>query len=165
MTTRVLIEMLQEQDPSGELPVFDYHGQPYFVQRLPYYYDGIPALIIHNENTGYYSPISAKFVDNGDKIIIESLSLEDLIMHDPDFEIDTSGLNDRDRNEYDQAIEEFRQCARNTNEFIEEIIKNGPPYPKCDNYTPLKYTIINNERICFLCGNDEHSHTKKTEES
>lgn len=83
MKTKELIRQLQEADPEGNCEVFS-NGDIFFVQRLPWFYDGKPGILIRDESKqGSYNIKGMRQItaaDGPDKLYIMSMGLEDLAM-------------------------------------------------------------------------------------
>ena len=77
MKTKELIELLQAADPTGECVVMTRDGCPFEVSRKPSYYDGSTCELILNDDG---QPIGMSCNRSGvDKLVIESLDLDDVI--------------------------------------------------------------------------------------
>lgn len=92
MKTGELIKLLQEADPSGELPVCVGNHDVYFVQKLPAYYDGPLQQLIHDDSLRpYWSIVGAKITTRGLKVDIATMSIEDAINDVPDLPVECEG--------------------------------------------------------------------------
>ena len=80
MKTKELIRQLQELDPEGNCEVFG-DGDIYFLEKLPWYYDGKPGILIRDESKKpYYDIVGMREITpaDGNKIYIKCMGLEDL---------------------------------------------------------------------------------------
>lgn len=176
ITTGELVKMLQEADPSGELPVFDWYGQPYCIEVTEFYWDGMQVMILHDEELlgKCYSVKAAKFLGEGKKAVIRSLNLSDVIGNNPDIEVDTSGydhyVNKDHKRKIEEAVQEYRQYIRNLDERIErehkEYLETGKNSNcACNNYIKMKYTwLVEDKDICLNCSKHESEHVINREE-
>ena len=87
MKTKELIRQLQEADPSGEIEVCVGNIDIHFVERLPAYYDGRLEVLKRDEDCEYYNIIGGEFVAEGDKVMINTLMIEDAIWNNPDLPV------------------------------------------------------------------------------
>jgi hypothetical protein len=81
MKTKKLIEELMKIDPAGECEVYSI-GDIEFLQRLPWYYDGRPGVLIRDlDNTfemdGNVVGIRQHTEEDGDKIYLHCKCLDD----------------------------------------------------------------------------------------
>ena len=82
MKTKELIKQLQELDPEGICEVFG-DGDIYCLEKLPWYYDGKPGILIRDESKKpYYDIIGMRQITpaDGDKIYLKCMDLEQLAM-------------------------------------------------------------------------------------
>jgi len=82
MKTKDLVKQLQELDPEGNCEVFG-AGDIHFAQRLPWYYDGKPGILIRDESNTTSNNIKGMrqiTEKDGDKIYLYSIALDDLAM-------------------------------------------------------------------------------------
>lgn len=105
MKTKELIRQLQEMDPTGEEDVTVGNVDIHFVGREPSYWDGCKQVLIRDEECEYYNIIGAKVVSDGDKIVIETLSIRNAIWNDPDIPIEYDEYSER---HYKESYEEER---------------------------------------------------------
>lgn len=85
MTTKELIAKLQELDPDGDTHVCVDNVDIYSVACVEAYWDGTQQIIIHDEAAKpYYSATGVKFNDKGLKIVIQTLSWQDVLLDVPD---------------------------------------------------------------------------------
>lgn len=82
--TKKLIELLQKVDPTGETEVCVGNYDILQIFPSPAWYDGSLQVLIRDERLlPLYDVIGGKFVRNGDKIVIETLSIQDVLLDDP----------------------------------------------------------------------------------
>lgn len=111
MKTKELIRRLQEEDPLGETEVNVNGEDIYFCEKYPGYYDGAYEVLIHAEHRKpYYSPIGAKICRRGEKVVIKTLSSEDLLWDNPDALIQYDAPETEER--YKCGIERKREEIR-----------------------------------------------------
>ena len=92
MKTRLLIEMLQKADPSGELEACVGGLDIYSITREQAYYDGALQVLTRNEAGRI---VGGKYVQDGSKISIRSMSIHEAITNYGDrFIVDYSGLGE-----------------------------------------------------------------------
>ena len=113
MKTKDLIKQLQELDPEGNCEVFG-AGDIHFAQRLPWYYDGKPGVLIRDEsNTISYNIEGMRQIDpsDGDKIYLYSLGLDDLAMEADvldDYKIEG---DERFKSQYKKYFDDFKKLC------------------------------------------------------
>lgn len=107
MKTKDLIKELQELDPTGECQVFG-DGDIYFCEKVPWYYDGRPGILIRDESKKpYYDVVGIRQINetDGDKIYLKCMTLENVLYDSPqDRSIITEG-----NPEFLKEAEEIRQ--------------------------------------------------------
>ncbi len=113
MKTKELIRQLQNADPSGEEEVSVGNIDIHFVEALPAYYDGHQEVIIKND--GMIK--GAKFKNTGKKVMIRTISIEDLINDRLDIPVEVS-----DNLHKDWVIKTRKEAM----EFWEEYLKTTP---------------------------------------
>ena len=87
MKTKKLIELLQQEDPSGGLEVSIGGEDIFFVEALPGYWDGVYQVLVRDWRCEYYSVIGAEYRSDGTKLNIHTLSIKDALLDDPDLTI------------------------------------------------------------------------------
>ncbi len=120
MTSKELIAALQKEDPEGNLEVCVENKDIYFVEYKQAYWDGRLQRLIHDpdlKNKGY-SIIGGKVTSRGMKLELHVMGIEDIIMDNPDVPIDLSELEERDRQEWEKCIAEWRQEVK---DIIKEV--------------------------------------------
>jgi hypothetical protein len=117
MTTSELIKQLQFADPFGSSEVIVDGTAIHFVAAYPGYYDGSYQVLERDpERTGRcYDVAAIRFTRAGTKVRLHLHSAEDAIMDCPDMPVilDDS-LNERSKEALEQAIEDWRKAARET---------------------------------------------------
>lgn len=113
MTTKDLIALLQEADPDGTTEVCVDNQAIVGVLHLGAYYDGALQQVF-SDAPGRY-PTSARVTKKGYKIVIDYLSIEDLIYDNPDFPVELPDGDDR----WATRVAEWREQARKVAEQVE----------------------------------------------
>ena len=80
MNTGDLIKLLQEADPSGELPITVHGNDVWFVEVEPGYYDGPYEQLVRDETKEGYNIIGAQYRQDGEKLRIHLYGIEDLLL-------------------------------------------------------------------------------------
>lgn len=129
MKTKDLINLLQKEDPSGELECCVGNEDIYLIEKLPAFYDG-PLQILHRSDNPGYNVIGATIAFNGYKIQIQTLSVQDVISNavDTDYDVDikVDCENERAQSFIDKWYEEARQLKKETYDWYEEYkLKNN----------------------------------------
>lgn len=127
MKTKELIALLQEADPTGELPVCVGNVSPYFVDVQPGYYDGCLQLLVEDPALKpYYSVVGGKICSGGMKVKIVTMDLDSAIFDNPDLPVEyDSPYAER---HYKKAVEAWREQARESQTKLAEWAKeNGLP--------------------------------------
>lgn len=119
MKTKTLIKLLQEADPSGELECNAGLKDIFFVERLPYFYDGIAQVLIRDESRTDYNVIGAKF-NIEDKICIVTHSIEDAMLDHPNLPVE---YPNEYAARYKGRVEKWRQEALDINKEVDEWMK------------------------------------------
>jgi hypothetical protein len=119
MKTKDLIRELQEADPSGEIECCVGNVDIWTITVEPAYYDGrLQVLKRDPERTGKcYDIIGGKYVTKGQKVVLGTLSITDILWEDPDAEIDYSECGDPER--YKKLDDETRQAGRDVERKVE----------------------------------------------
>ena len=121
MKTKVLIDLLQKADPSGEEEVCVGNVDIHFVHADAAYWDGPLQVLERNEESEYYNIIGAKYKRSGTKINIATLSITDAICNDTKLPVDYSELSDHRRDVAIEAHNKLRVWYENMeNEHEEE---------------------------------------------
>jgi hypothetical protein len=94
-----LIQLLQEVDPTGELPVCVHNADVYSVAAEPAYYDGSLQQLVHDPDKrgNSYSIVGAKLIRNGTKVVIKPMSVRDAFLDDISLPVETDSESDKAR--------------------------------------------------------------------
>lgn len=85
MKSKELIKQLRQLDPTGEIEVVAGGRDIYFCAGEPYYWDGIPDLLIRDEKLKpFWHVIGMEQMSSGSKIELNLLDLEDIVFEDDD---------------------------------------------------------------------------------
>jgi len=118
MKSKILIEKLKEIDPTGEIEVLVGNCDILTLQLKPMYWDGHGEVFIRDKSKKGYDVIGLKVCSSGNKIDIQTLSIEDVIWNDPKVKIDLSEL------EGTSSFTEFKSITDKTlSEAVEEFKK------------------------------------------
>lgn len=112
MKTKRLIELLQREDPSGELECCVANEDIHFVSKDPAFWDGRLQVLSRNEHNNYYNITGGKYVASGFKISIHPLSIANAISDDPELSIDYTDCGNP------QAAERYKQSDDKTRASI-----------------------------------------------
>jgi hypothetical protein len=119
MKSKELIKQLQELDPTGETEVVVGCQDIWFADRLPFYYDGTPRLLLHDESKKpYYSIIGYKPMSEGYKIKLHTMSPEDIFMDNLNPILDLSEVHS---SEQDSFKDEYNKLKKEAEELEAEI--------------------------------------------
>lgn len=113
MKSKDLIAQLQEIDPDGETEVFVGGDDIYFAEVLPWYWDGRPARLVRNEDKKPYYHIDGFIygeTPNGKKIRLNTMSMGDVLFHNPDAETQVLGTDHNGENA--KMVERIREDNR-----------------------------------------------------
>lgn len=120
MKTKELIRQLQEADPTGEVECSLGNCDIYFVERLPAYYDGSQQVLIRDESLKpFWNIVGGKVRSHGDKVVLKTMALSDLVCDNPELQIDCSELGETRAAEYQAYMERSRQLGRDVDRDIE----------------------------------------------
>jgi hypothetical protein len=119
MKTKDLIAELQEADPSGEIEVCVNNVDIFTVTTGPAYYDGrLQVLTRDPAKKPYFDIVGGKYVTSGSKVVIETMSITDVLWDNPDAEIDYGGLG-ANAERYRKTDDETRQASRDVELKVE----------------------------------------------
>ena len=79
MKTKKLIELLQKEDPSGELEVCVGNEDIFSLETMPAYWDGVLEILDRDWSCEYYNVIGATYTSSGKKLNIRTLGIGDAI--------------------------------------------------------------------------------------
>lgn len=120
MKTKVLIELLQKEDPSGEQEVCINNMDIHYVCSEPAYWDGPLQVLERDEECEYYNIIGAKYRRSGVKVNITPLSISDAICNNTDLPVDYSELNEDRQVSSRKAHDNLRAWYKNMENELEE---------------------------------------------
>ncbi len=114
MKTKTLVQLLNEADPSGEIECCVGNVDIHFVERLPGYYDGAYQVLTRDENQKeYYNITGGKYIREGQKIQIHTLSIQD-ILEDPKATLEYIGFNsEEERKAYEASDNKTKEQWHN----------------------------------------------------
>lgn len=121
MKTKELIKKLQAADPSGELECCVGNTDIYFIETLPAYYDGALQVLVHDEvlRDKAWSVVGAKIKRSGEKVQINTLSIEDVISdmvdENKDFPVE---IEDGSSGYYQQLVDKWKREAIELNKQL-----------------------------------------------
>ena len=144
MKTRDLIRRLQEADPTGELECVVGGYDVYFVERLPMYYDGLPALLVHDpeKRDREWSVVGLRVPGSGEeKVRITTLDAEDVFLEIPDAPVEYG--DDYARKHKEDRIEKVRAEVV----AIRGSVKEADP-------KPIASPGLTRRWRCTRCGED-----------
>lgn len=121
MKTKELIRLLQEEDPTGEVEVCVNNVDIYTLHTEPAYWDGSLQVLTRDESKKpYYNITGAKYVRTGKKIVLNPLSIRDVLWNDSDAVIDYSEVGNADTVfRYKEQDDKTRQAARDCEKRVE----------------------------------------------
>lgn len=100
----------------GNVDIFSIH-------QLPYYWDGCQQVLIRDPKLEpYYDVVGVKYRYHGQKLYINTLSIDDVILDDPDIPVDFSELQESYPTAYKRYLEYVelkREKSKNINNEIE----------------------------------------------
>ena len=126
MKTKELIKQLQELDPTGECQVFG-DGDIYCLEKVPWYYDGRPGILIRDEtNKGTYNIEGMRQItaaDGPNKIYLVCQGLDDLAMEADVLEDYQIEGDECFKERYKKYFDDFKKlCADKKSERAKEKI-------------------------------------------
>jgi hypothetical protein len=112
MTTKELIQRLQEEDPEGNTEVV-VGGEPiHWIENLPAYYDGrCGSLILDHSKDPYYNIVGYRVRESGRKVRLGTVDLEDVLYDNPNATVDLSDLQEREREQWEEKVQKVRREA------------------------------------------------------
>jgi len=112
MKSKEVIRLIRQSDPSGETEVCVGNDDIFFVSREPAYHDGCLRLLVRDKSIDGYNVTGVRYVESGDKVVIHTLSEDDVLLENPEAPIDYSGLTEPRATRYREADERLRQENR-----------------------------------------------------
>lgn len=120
MKTKDLIKLLQEADPSGENEVCVGNADIHFVGPEPAYYDGCLQVLKRDPaRAPYYDVCGAKYVGDGTKIVIHTLSISSAIFNDEDLPVEFDNMTEQQLEWYKKSVESRRAETRQIHDEVE----------------------------------------------
>lgn len=125
MKTNELIELLKKEDPNNECEVCIDNKAIYYVERLPYYYDGRLEFVECNKQR---TPIKCGWRTTSPKVKIRYYDLEDVIVDDIDIAIEYCGVsyNGKIQQEYIDFVNKCIEEGKDHQKWLEEYRKSNP---------------------------------------
>lgn len=119
MKTKDLIKELQDNDPSGEMEVTVGNSPIHFLAVEPAYWDGCYRTLIEDpEKKPYYAVTGIRFVAHGEKLVINTLDYDWVLLNDPKAKVEYDG--DYARNHYEERVNETRQRMKDIHDSVRE---------------------------------------------
>ncbi len=109
MTTAELIAQLKHCDPEGNLLVNINGEAPFFVQTHPAYYDGNLFYIEKTKYLNCYNVKGAGFIRTGLKVVIETISLRDVLIEDINLPITYEGFSEKDKERIGNHVQKIKE--------------------------------------------------------
>jgi hypothetical protein len=126
MKTKTLIKLLQEADPTGEEEVCVGNVDIFDVHPDGAYYDGALQVLVRDDKLKpFWDIVGGKYVRTGKKIQIHTLSIQDLLLDDPEAPIEYIGCGENSR--YETQVEKWREEYRKLNEAFPRTSSNEAP--------------------------------------
>lgn len=120
MKSREVIRLLQKIDPSGETEVCVGNRDIWHIYREDAYWDGRLQVLKRNETEKVFFNIAgAKITGKGEKILIRTLSIEELLFDSPDAPVEFEDASDHDKAD----VEEWRKEGRESEDGW--LVKQG----------------------------------------
>jgi hypothetical protein len=141
MKTKLLVQLLQEADPSGELDVCVGKEDIFIVGREPAYYDGCQEVLVRDHSRSDYNVVGAEIRCRGEKVRLRTLPIEWAILEDP-------GLPVTCPESYEDEVRMWRdEAAEIDREIVEEKRKaaGNRKIPKLGQR--VRWVILGDQRI------------------
>lgn len=116
MKTKDLIAALQDADPSGEEQVSVGNQDIWYVNREPAYWDGCLQVFKRDPSKDGCTIVGAEIRSQGVKIVINSASIDDLMLDFPDLPVTFDGEYAREH--YVERVEQWRKENRKIIESV-----------------------------------------------
>ncbi len=145
MKTKLLIELLQKSDPSGEEECCVNNHDILMIHSEPAYYDGPLQILTFEKSRNYHDcfPIGGKIVRKGNKIQITTLSLEDAGFDNwydgKTFPIELDEWTTRRESE---RIDEWQKSAERVRKIID--FENNNIFGRIKKWIRQQYFLIKN---------------------
>jgi len=118
MKSKKLIELLQKEDPTGEIEVCVGGEDIYILESKPGYYDGVYQVLERNWDSEYYNVTGAQYRSDGSKIVIRTLSIQDALDNDPDLPVSVVDIFFTKKMQ--KEVDEWRATAKHAKEEFEK---------------------------------------------
>lgn len=109
MKTKKLIELLQKEDPEGEMECCIGNADIHYVAAKPGYWDGCLQILKRDETSKYYNVIGAEYKSGTQKLEIKSLSIADAIFNNENLPVTYDGKYAEEH--YKEYVENCRKQA------------------------------------------------------
>ena len=121
MTTNELIEALKAQDPTGNCQVVIGGDPIYFVEKNPGWYDGWYGQLVQSVSK-YYNVIGYEITNEGEKLILHTLSLEDVLANNPELPVHVKDNNSRYIEKVNRTRESVTELVKHAREYYGKVI-------------------------------------------
>lgn len=118
MKSKKLIELLQEEDPTGDTEVCVGGEDIYILESKPGYWDGVYQVLERNWDSEYYNVTGAQYRSDGTKIVIRTLSIQDALDNDPDLPVEV--IDQFVDKRMQKQVDEWRATAKREKEEFEK---------------------------------------------
>ena len=120
MKTGELIAELQRLDPSGEIEVVAGATPIYFAEHYPAYYDGPLQMLQQDKSRSDYNITGYAVTQRGEKIVLHLMSLEDVLVDNPDAPLDLNELGEYHQKRWQERADKLREESRALRQNLEE---------------------------------------------
>lgn len=110
MTSKEVIKLLQELDPTGETEVSVGNHAISYINEEPAYYDGKLQSLLYDADGQI---IGIKYKTQGSKLVISEMGVTDLLWENPEAIVDYSEIPEHGRERYKISDEATRDASRN----------------------------------------------------
>ncbi len=110
MKVKELIKELEAMDQDADVVVGNV--PIYFVEQLPYYYDGRMGRLIQDKTISGYNIVGYTWPNDSPKVSLQLMGLEDCLENDPDLPVDTSPIEAHSRQRYDDRVADARSLIK-----------------------------------------------------
>jgi hypothetical protein len=115
--TKKLIELLQKEDPTGELEACIGNEDILSLDTVDAYYDGCLEILHRDWSLPYYNVIGATITSKGAKVRIHTESIEDALFDEPDMPVEVIDTFDEKR--MADRVGHWREKAREIKDKLE----------------------------------------------
>jgi len=134
MKSKILIKLLQEADPSGELevvvPTEEGNVDIFFVESKAGYWDGSYHVMERDWSNKYYNIIGAQYRSDGVKLCLKTISIQDALFSNIDLPITVvdTFLEKTMQKQVDEWREEAKKIIKESfDEYFEKFKKDFIP--------------------------------------